>query len=394
MTKNKLCQNWLSNKEIYQIETWTNWHFNYILFDSDVDNWKINESVFNKNITGKNKLLFVIETFKGEKFGVYYAHQFSSQYYRPIQLNKESFFFTLNMPNNNKTCQIDNSSKYYGKAKKYNQITLFEEDDERLLHFNNIIIMKENDISGNYIKGEREHQIHFQFKHLQQHNKFIIPKKILVYQMGNSIQQVQQIQKEIESKNQRRQTTFQLLQQKTSSFIKLFDEWTGLQCKEVIFDSEIDNWAIETSTLNNRICGKKQLIFMIQDTDCEIFGYYLSCEINQTFNSNSTYYISNDQTFEFNIQTKNKRLKQPIKFGIEKRCEKTGYVLFNDFQMELITLGDIHLFKQNFASRSYCENNQHLWKYEGENMLCGKSMNTVGKGNYFIPKRIIIIQMG
>ena len=41
------------------------------------------------------------------------------------------------------------------------------------------------------------------------------------------------------------------------------EEWTGLKIGETLFDSNVDNWKENISLLNERIIGKKQLVFII-----------------------------------------------------------------------------------------------------------------------------------
>ena len=65
--------------------------------------------------------------------------------------------------------------------------------------------------------------------------------------------------------------------------IKKLEEWTGLYCSELVFDSEVDNWSKNTSVFDKRIIGKKQLIFLIEDTDGELFGYYLNTEVFEKY---------------------------------------------------------------------------------------------------------------
>ena len=35
--------------------------------------------------------------------------------------------------------------------------------------------------------------------------------------------------------------------------LKQIEEWTGLKCKEILFDSDIDNWEKDTSTFDSKI---------------------------------------------------------------------------------------------------------------------------------------------
>ena len=164
--------------------------------------------------------------------------------------------------------------------------------------------------------------------------------------------------------------------------------WTGLTCNEVLFDSEKDNWSINTSVLNERIIGKKQLVFLIEDTDGEKFGYYLCTEITEIYEeTHKTHWKS----FHFNLQS-NGRLSFPMKFEI-KDPWNGGYRLFNKTDDNLIGLGNIWLYKENKKNLSYCWQNEDIFYYYAiEKAVCGK---TGGYPNYncFTPKRLLVIQM-
>ena len=65
--------------------------------------------------------------------------------------------------------------------------------------------------------------------------------------------------------------------------VKQLEEWTGLECGEILFDSTVDDWAMRTSVFDERIIGRKQLIFLIEDEDGEKFGYYLNTEVIEKY---------------------------------------------------------------------------------------------------------------
>ena len=46
---------------------------------------------------------------------------------------------------------------------------------------------------------------------------------------------------------------------------KQLEEWTNLKIGETIFDSDHDDWSINTSVFNDKIIGRKQLLFIIKD---------------------------------------------------------------------------------------------------------------------------------
>ena len=62
------------------------------------------------------------------------------------------------------------------------------------------------------------------------------------------------------------------------------EKWTGSGCEEVVFDSDIHNWSINTSVFDVKIIGRRQLVFVIEDERGEKFGYYLNTEIKNEYN--------------------------------------------------------------------------------------------------------------
>ena len=168
---------------------------------------------------------------------------------------------------------------------------------------------------------------------------------------------------------------------------KQLEEWTGLQCSDIVFDSNVDNWKQHTSVLNDRIIGKKQLVFLIEDTDGEKFGYYLNTEVIGKYDIWKK--KTDNKSFEFNLES-NGRLKSPMKFEI-KDLKGGSYCLNRKHENNLIILGDIELIKENWKNDSFCYQYEWLFDYHGiENALCGKTWNHYV---HFKPKHILVIQM-
>ena len=61
------------------------------------------------------------------------------------------------------------------------------------------------------------------------------------------------------------------------------EQWTSLRCSQIVFDSFNDNWSHETSVFDERIIGKSKLVFLIEDEEGEIFGYYLNTEVKNEY---------------------------------------------------------------------------------------------------------------
>ena len=42
--------------------------------------------------------------------------------------------------------------------------------------------------------------------------------------------------------------------------INILQEWTGFKCSEIVFDSNVDNWDVNTSVFDEKIMGKKTFL--------------------------------------------------------------------------------------------------------------------------------------
>ena len=45
--------------------------------------------------------------------------------------------------------------------------------------------------------------------------------------------------------------------------MKQLEEWTEMKCSQIIFNSDVDNWAENTSVFDEKVLGKKQLLFVV-----------------------------------------------------------------------------------------------------------------------------------
>ena len=170
---------------------------------------------------------------------------------------------------------------------------------------------------------------------------------------------------------------------------KQLEEWTGLTCGEIIFHSEIDNWSQNISIFNDKINGKKQLVFLIEDEDGELFGYYLNTEIIDKQNERGWYedQITDNKSFSFNLYS-NGRLNQPMKFEIKNVSFRSGYLLYPKSFYVLIRIGIIWIMKENKKYKSFCFEKEYDFDYKGiENAICGKS------NERFTIKHFVVVQM-
>ena len=188
--------------------------------------------------------------------------------------------------------------------------------------------------------------------------------------------------------------------------IKQLENWTNKKCHGIVFDSNKDDWSIGNSCFDEKVLYRRVFVVMIESEDGEKFGYYY----------NYYYSSENEESFAFNLES-NGRFKQPMKF--KKIKELNHYKLFQKKQEELIIVGNIKLFKENVKEKSCifccqcncCEHKEAINIY-GE-MIADLNTNCVDMDDihshyeivemnskkfpvhrkYFIPKRILVIQM-
>ena len=166
------------------------------------------------------------------------------------------------------------------------------------------------------------------------------------------------------------------------------EEWTGLKCRDVIFNTDGDEWDLNQCDLLERIIGRRQLIFLIEEENGEKFGYYLNSLIEEEY---YTWMETDEYSFLFNLES-NGRLEYPMKFGI-KDYKRGGYRLAEPNANWIIEIGNISLFKEDIKQKTNCWQNKDVFEYyDIENALCGKEKNELGF-MYIVPKRILILQM-
>ena len=71
-----------------------------------------------------------------------------------------------------------------------------------------------------------------------------------------------------EEKNERKKKGFKEKQEKIGC-VKLVtkEEWSGKKCREILFDSDKDDWSVNTSIFDDKIMNKNNLIFIVEDTE-------------------------------------------------------------------------------------------------------------------------------
>ncbi|BFU19425.1 trichohyalin, putative [Entamoeba histolytica] len=165
-------------------------------------------------------------------------------------------------------------------------------------------------------------------------------------------------------------------------YIKQIEEWTEKRISNILFDSDIDDWNIDTSVFEERIINKEHIIIIIEDEDGNKFGGYVNSKIDKAGG-----FINDSQSFVFSLES-NGRMKGMMKFDIIE--PQNAFYLGKQSDDCLFAFGycDIVVYKERYKTQSFYD--QNTFDYKGiSNALCGTGLFK----NFFIPKRIIVIEM-
>ncbi|BFU26267.1 predicted protein [Entamoeba histolytica] len=183
-----------------------------------------------------------------------------------------------------------------------------------------------------------------------------------------------------EERKKKREEYEEKERRKEEEEMRKLEEWTNRKVGNILFDSNKDDWKVNTSVFDQRIMNKEHIIIIIEDTEGNKFGGYVNSKIDKV----SYYdYINDSKSFVFSLESN--RIERMMKFDI--RQPQYAFILFNQSDNRLFGFGngsDICVYKDNYKTYSLCK--QSLFEYYGiGNALCGKYN--------FTPKRIIVIEM-
>ena len=166
---------------------------------------------------------------------------------------------------------------------------------------------------------------------------------------------------------------------------KQLEEWTGLTCGEILFDSDKDNWSLNSSVFDSKIMNKSYLLFVIEDTTNNKFGYYLNGTINK-YNFNLKYKGS----FMFSLKSNGRVNGMHI---FEEKDYFAGYRLYPKSENLLFhTYGGIYIFKEKSKTLSYIFEDSYYYDFHGITKAFHPKLSE-GKNKFFTPNRICVIQM-
>ena len=165
--------------------------------------------------------------------------------------------------------------------------------------------------------------------------------------------------------------------------VKQLEQWTNKKCSEVLFDSDKDDWSQNTSVFGDKIYGKSNLMFIVEDTNNNKFGGYLTSTIDKYDD-----YIIDKNAFVFSLKS-NGRINGTKKFDISNSCYSFKiWMKSNSEYLFKFGYEDLGIFKKSYKNGGWTQPTSY--NYEGISSALS------GKNSYSTPysmKRFIVIQM-
>ena len=271
-------------------------------------------------------------------------------------------------------------------------------DDENLCDANNECIDEIIEIRRQIMEENiAPHQIEIE----KYRNDFEMNKKELMKQMMETkeerrirlekIEREERERKEAEERRKREEMKRKLNGIVHENEKKQIEEWTNKKCSEILFDSDKDNWNQNTSVFDDRVQYKSNLIFVIEDTNNNKFGAFISASIQPNGN-----YTTDYNSFLFSLKS-NGRLNGMQKFEIQSNNAQYACNLRSKSDTYLIAFGgfywNICIDKENYKSQnSYCREYIYDYNYHGyQNTFLPNCAN--GNAVNYTPKRFVVIQM-
>ena len=156
----------------------------------------------------------------------------------------------------------------------------------------------------------------------------------------------------------------------TEQQINQLEKWTSKSLGRILFDSDWDYWEVDNSMFNDRIDKHDKVMFVVFQSNGEQYGYYHATTIDILSSLNSKQPIpTSADSFHFNIQS-NGRLSKMMKFDILER--KCSCKIYKEVENQLIDIGELTLYKENFKNYSHYHQYSTNFNYHGiENALTG-----------------------
>ena len=389
----KELHDFLSFEQAKNFELKTKRCFTNVLFDSDIHRWKKNDCEFYERIKNHSNVVFIVENREGKKYGNYLSSKIDKE--DKYISDSNAFVFTFQ----NEVCstyEILKEKEHWNYA-----MIIYPANNDRFMYnvgkiqaalikpWADITVGKQNAFPRVTCCVQRSYDYKGKNHALAGTNAFSDTMRVLaietvvpsvIYKTFKDPFETELKKKILNDMKMKRMNYVNETEWKEK--ISCISDWTGLSIGDVLFDSAIDDYGKRTSVFNERIKQKRHLLFVIENSENELFGYYLNSLIADSDNGMAM--CVDKKAFHFTVQSEN--LKQPMKYEILD-IYNGGYKMFSNYNSDLIHLGDLILMKEGEEYLCYYQQHDNLFDYKN------KQKALMNKTGFFMMKRLIVVQM-
>ena len=159
------------------------------------------------------------------------------------------------------------------------------------------------------------------------------------------------------------------------------EEWSDKKIGQILFDSYIDDWSLNSSTFYKHVIGRNKLLFLIEDSETNRFGCYIHSKITEI-----NQWIRDDYGFLFSLYDKgfDDEMKR-----YEIKDSFYSFKVYKNKEVALCSLGnEIFVNKCNYSKECYIDG---LNEYSGR--LKEWKINYDNYKEVFETKRFTVHQM-
>ena len=166
------------------------------------------------------------------------------------------------------------------------------------------------------------------------------------------------------------------------------EEWTQKRYAEVLFNSNYSNSNQNTSVFDSKIMNKSNLLFIIEDTNNNKFGYYFNGTVTQCEKD-----LKGNGSFLFSLKSSGRDQQEMFKFEEKQECK--GLYIYNKANVMLFGVSNGFWIRKEDRKSFDCEiyqNNDNFDFHNVENVFPIYSCSGI-QSDVFNPKQISVIQM-
>ena len=166
--------------------------------------------------------------------------------------------------------------------------------------------------------------------------------------------------------------------------IQQLQGWTQRTVGEIVFDTEKDDWDVGTTQINQKLINRSELMFLVEDTEQNKFGFYLSTKIQPNIFDN--WVATDSNSFLFSLKS-NGRIDRMMQFELINKGY--GYYIYMDQNKPVLFYAGVDFYIGKKSRQDWTKTMQNPQNTN----LNGIEYPLTGRNGRFSVKQFVVIQM-